>query len=251
MTRSYSLVFITLLALGGCATTQPPHNPFKIPEAEFHGKIRTIALAPVQLPDGLEQPDPVKAKFETLVDAKLRAQGFAVVPSSEYTAVWKRMIEQLGGYFDPLTGKKDETKFKAVRTHSLRELNARFKADAVLHPAVRVVPARFSNNTASWDGVTDTVLAGGGGWQAIFAGPRQGTISALTFMVFIEDPNEVLMYSNGGGLQVANKLSGSTFILVPQNELFVDPERNQTAVNLALDALATAPTATPAAAGKN
>lgn len=244
-----SLLLIFIFVASGCATTQPPYNPFKIPEAEFRDKIHTIALSPVILPDGLEEPDNVKEKFESLINAKLRGMGFTVVPSKEYSAVWKQMTEQLGGYFDPVTGKRDETKYKAVRTHSLREMNTKFKADAILHSIVRVVQARFSSNTARWDGVTENIQASGGTWKALLVGPQHGTIGALSLGVFIEDPNEVPMYSDAGGLQAVAKLSGTTFIPIPQAELFKDEVRNANAVNIALDGLTTKPTTTPATAG--
>ncbi len=243
-----SLLLIIILAATGCATTQPPYNPFKIPETEFRGKIHTIALSPIILPDGLEEPDKVKEKFESLIDARLRELGFTVIPSKEYLAVWKQMTEQLGGYYDPVTGKRDETKYKAVRTHTLREMNTKLKADAILHSMVRVVQARFKNNTAAWDGVTENIQ--GSGWKAFLAGPQRGTIGALTLVVFIEDPNEVPMYSDGGGIQTVARLSGSTFTPIPQTDLFKDEQRNANSVKIALDALATKPTATPAGTNK-
>jgi hypothetical protein len=245
-----SLLLIVVLTATGCATTHPPYNPYKIPEAEFHGRIHTIALSPMMLPDGLVEPEKVKEKLESLIDAKLRGLGFTVVPSREYAAVWKQMAGQLGGYFDSVTGKRDETKYKAVRTHSLREMNTKFKADAVLHSMVRVVQARFSNNTAQWDGVTEKIQASGAGWKALLIGPQHGTIGALTLVVFIEDPNEVPMYSDAGGLQAVAKISGTTFTPIPPSELFKDEERNANAVDIALDALTTKPTSTPAAGGK-
>src|SRR6266568_4287322 len=62
----------TTLIAAGCATA-PPYNPFKIAEEEFHGKIKTIALAPVGVPGDLGDPDPVKAEFESLMEAKFKA----------------------------------------------------------------------------------------------------------------------------------------------------------------------------------
>src|SRR3970040_136883 len=83
----------TTLIVGGCATT-PPYNPLKGTPEDFYGKIKTIALAPVGVPRDLETPDPVKAKFEPLIEAKLREAGFSVVPSRESAGIFASMNKQ-------------------------------------------------------------------------------------------------------------------------------------------------------------
>lgn len=228
----------------GCATT-PPYNPFKIPQDELYGKIKTIALAPVAVPEGLEDPQPVKAMFASLIEAKLREAGFSTVPSAEYAEIWKRMTEKVGGYFDPVTGKRDESKFKALRKHCLRELSTKYNANAVVYPEIRFVKANFSGNTASWHGTSESVkvptegvlqalLSGGGG--------HYGTLAALSLVVTIKDMDEVEMYVNPGGIQVLARVSSrGKFVPVPPNELLVNEERNGAAVDIALEPLVTKP----------
>ncbi|HEX9201022.1 MAG TPA: hypothetical protein VF865_15795, partial [Acidobacteriaceae bacterium] len=146
----------TTLIAAGCATA-PPYNPFKIAEEEFHGKIKTIALAPVGVPGDLGDPDPVKAEFESLIEAKLREAGFSVVPSRESAEIFNNMNKQLGGIFDPVTGKRDETKLKTAQEHARRELGAKFKADAVLYPGISLGVASFAGGSASWGGTSESL----------------------------------------------------------------------------------------------
>lgn len=93
------LLLITLVAVlvgVGCAST-PRYNPFKIPQDDFYGKIKTIALAQVRVPRDLEDPTPVRSRFESLIDAKLREAGFSTVPSREFEAIFDRVAQQRGG----------------------------------------------------------------------------------------------------------------------------------------------------------
>ena len=223
------------MAASSCAATTP-YNPFKVPQEQIRNKVRIIAITPLLLPGGMEDPEPVKAKFESLVEAKLRKAGFTVVPSREYDAIWKQTTEKLGGVFDPLTGKRDEAKFKTVREHTLRELGAKTKADAVLEQGISIVKANFAAPNAHWHGTSESVITGGF-WATFFAGGSQGTVPALSLVVALLDIHGVEMYVNTGGIQVLAKLSGQNFVTVQRYELFTDDERNRQAVNLALDPL--------------
>ncbi len=236
MLRLRLIILLIILVGSGCAVKQPPYNPFKIPEDQFRSKIKTVALSPVIVPDGLEKSDQVKAKFEALLDAKLRKMGFMVVPSKEYDAIWKKMMEKVGGFFDPVTGKRDDAKFKAVKSHMLREVNAKLKADAVLYSAIQVFPVQFNRNQASWHGTSESLVAGGS-LQKFFSNQFHGTVSALSLGVDISDPNEVDMYVNWGGIQVLGRVSGWQVVKIPAEEILTNEERNAEAVELALDPL--------------
>ena len=112
LVQGVSLAF--LLAASSCATLPPP-NPFKIPEPDIKAKVKVVALAPLGLGSDFEDPQVVQTKFESLFEGKLREGGFTVVPSKEYAAIWKEMTEKLGGLFDPISGKRDDAKFKMAR----------------------------------------------------------------------------------------------------------------------------------------
>jgi hypothetical protein len=238
-----SLLAVTLafaLVSGGCVTT-PPYDPFKVPREEIYSKIKTIALAPVGIPGNIQDPDAVKAKFEALIEAKLREAGFTIVPSRETAGIWDRMNKQLGGMFDPVTGKRDETKFKSVREHFLREVETKFKADAVLHPNIRTVMARFAGGQANWDGVSESLSPTEGFMGMLSVGQFQGTVGALSLVVTIENIHGVDAYVNGGGIQLVSKLSGGKFIPVLPGLLLTNEARNTAAANIALEPLVKTP----------
>jgi hypothetical protein len=224
-----------LLSISGCAATTP-YNPFKVPQADIKAKTKLVALAPMGVPGGIENEDLIKKKFEALVTARLQEGGFRVLQSEEYGTIWKQMTEKLGGFFDPMTGKRDEEKYKTVREHTLRELTAKTGADAVLSSAISVVKVNFGANVASWHGTTQNLVPGGA-FTAYLIGGSSGTVPALSLVVALSDINGVDMYANAGGLQLLSTISGNHFVEVPRTELFADEERNHRAVNIALNPL--------------
>ena len=243
----HSLLGMTLavsLVGAGCATGAP-YNPFKIAQDEFYGKIKVIALAPVVFPRDVEDPEPAAVTFESLIQAKLQEAGFSVVPSREYAETRKRMAQTVGGVFDPVTGRPDESKSKIVQEHTLRELNTKFNATAVLYPSVRAVKAAFNVGLARWDGTSEPIAAGGF-LSTLRTSQSIGTTTALSLVAIIKDIHGVDLYANGGGIQLLSKLStnwfpGAQFTPVPRNELFANEERNMTAVNITLGPLVRKP----------
>jgi hypothetical protein len=240
-------VLTTALIVAGCATTTP-YNPFKIPAEEIHSNFKTIALSPVAVPGDIEDPNPIKAKFESLIQAKLREAGFSVVPSAESAEIFSNMNKQLGGIFDPVTGQRDETKFKAAKEHALRELSTKFKADAVLYSRISAGTARFSGGKASWGGTSESVSMTEGFLGALQVGQLRGNTTALSLVVSIENINGGVAYVNTGGIQLAAKISGGQFVPVPRNQLFASEERVAAAVNYAFAPLVRSPA--PAGAPK-
>lgn len=236
------LIMIGMLALlmgGGCAT---PYNPFKISQDQFYSKTKTIAIVPIIVPEDLEDPEPVKTTFESLIEAKLREAGFLVVPTGEYAAIWKQKAEQVGGYFDPLTGKPDISKLRSVREQTCQELAKKYNLDAILFPFIRVVKAQWHNGTAYWGGTSESLKPLGQKLlESLFLETR-GTVPALSLVVAIQDIHGSDLYVNAGGIQVLSKMTGlKTFVPVPREQLFADQERNAKAVNLSLDALVKKP----------
>ncbi len=229
-----SRLIATLLAalMATACAAAPPYNPFKVSPDEFYGKIKAIALAPIAVERRIENPEPVRDTFESLISAKLREAGFATVPSREYAVIRAHATRRVGGYFDPVTGRRDESKFRAVREQILRGLRTDFNADAVLHPNIEVVTAQWNGMFAKWDGASEST---GGGPRA------SGQVSALSLVVTIEDMQGVNLYVNRGGIQLLAKVLGAGYHPVPRKELFAKEERNIEAVNRALGALVRKP----------
>lgn len=219
-----------------CASTTP-YNPFKVEQDEFFKTAKIVALGPVFVPADITDTDEAKTKFESAITAKLTQAGFSVIPSKEYSAIWKRMTEEIGGYFDPVSGKRDEAKFKAVREHSRREVSTKFNVDTLLFPRIQIVKAEWKDAYATWDGTTESVQSKGDIFmQALLFQSRSGTVPALSLVVFIEDLNGRSLYAHAHGLQVLTKFTGGEFVAVPQQELFQE-QRNLAAIDAVLKPL--------------
>ena len=237
MMRLVLYVATGLVALvgAGCATPPPPPDPFKIAQDEFYRQVKTLALAPIAMPRGMENPEPVRAKFESLIAAKLQEAGFSTAQSQQFADIWQRIADQVGGLFDPRTGQLDEAKFKTVREQTLREISATFKADAIVQARIQPVTVPFrtypfvSSSKATWHGTSQ--LVEGGNYGSSGSGP------ALSLVITIVDSHGVVLYTNAGGIQLLFTLNQRQFASVPRHELFADDERNAAAVNSALGPL--------------
>jgi hypothetical protein len=228
---------LQVIAVVACAcSTQKPYNPFKVPRESFYPALKTVAVAPVRLPSDLENPEPVRALFASAIAAKLKNAGFAVVPAADAGPIIDEKTKEAGGTFDQTTGKPDEAKVKALDAAIGRELKARFNADALLIPSIRVVNAALSHDQAHWDGVTEG--AGKGGFWKALVKTHSGFVPALSLVVVLADPEGQLLYAKGGGVQVlGNVTMGGAVEWRPRSELFADGERNENAVHIALDPL--------------
>jgi hypothetical protein len=222
--------------LAGCAAKAPPYNPYTVPREQFYGRLKTVALSPITLPRELENPEPVREKFLSLLDAQLRNAGFTVVGSDRARVIWDSMATEMHGFYDPVTGQRDEAKVRAVRMHLYRELKAKYNIDAMLFSWIAVVPAKLEHDKAKWDG-TSQGASRQGFWKAVLGISHDGTIPALSLHVLLSDTEDTDLYRNIGGIQVLAKADVNGLQDVPRSELFVDEERNSKAVHLALDPL--------------
>ena len=235
---------VTLIA-AGCRGKQ--YDPWLLPETHFATSVRTIALVSTEAPDGLDDPDPAEALFDSLLAAELQAAGFSVVSTAATGAIWRRLVDSVGGYYDPFTGRKDTASFNAVRRSWQHHLRDTHGADATLFPRIVVVDARVTDWKASWDGTSQTVWPWSKTLLAVFdavvsglAGTEpalsseEGTTPALSLEVLIERLDGQVMYENRGGIEVWVKPDGHP---VPRVALFQDMERNVKAVRLALGSI--------------
>jgi hypothetical protein len=234
--RSIASFLIPLATAAGCATPTP-YDPYLIPRSEFGAKVRTLALAGPWVSSDIEDPEPVKETFARLIQSKLQRMGFETVAWEEQERIWEQTTTDVGGFFDPLTGKRDEEKFEVVRRHMLDELEREFGADALLHASLGVMAAEFSNSDAHWCGASQSVKTGGRQWLEALGGSTSGSVAAVAVFVVIEDMSGTDLYKDCGGIELTAKLTASGFEEIPRYQLFLDAGRNGAGVGLALDAL--------------
>jgi hypothetical protein len=231
------------LALISACGGHTPYDPFLVPRTKLYASTKMIALAPVCVctSDKISNPEPVIARYNAYLEKELLAGGFRVVPVQEAEAIWKRLSDSVGGFYNPTTGARDSAKVTAARARARRELQDRFGADGWLHPQIVVVGADFSGGTAKWDGAKESYQSFGGKLLAALVGVRTyGTSSALSLLVVLEDMQGKAEYANRGGIQLLFKPGGGNkFYQVGRPLLFIDPARDSAAVHIALAPLLT------------
>ena len=242
----------TLLAAGtaltGCffQTPERQYNPFLAPADSVLKVVSTVVVTPVVPPQGVVVSDSVSAQISFLIEARLRQAGFSVVPAMEYTRIWDGILRQLGGFFDPLTGERDEGKFEAARKELLRELKGRFDTQVLLYAELQVVDALVDGGVASWDGATHDLR--GENWpigpafqdtfeRDEFGGRGDGVVSAVTLMVAIDGPDGVEVYRNFGGLEVLARRDKATAEIEGEFAVRAEPDRVVHAVERVLGPL--------------
>ena len=229
------IIFACLITLSTSCAVIPPYDPFLKSRSEIFNTVNVLSMTPVILLD-FDRKDELAARYEALITERLETAGFKVIPSSEYSSIWDPMIEQSGGMFDPITGDVDEEKLAAVRLHTTNELVAKFDIDAYVRPRIMVVKASWNSNTATWDGVTDHTTGKGGFWADLFGPQATGTIPALSLILPLTGTSGETYYVGRGGIQLYAHYKGG-FVDVPESMLFVDPEKDVNAVNVALASL--------------
>jgi hypothetical protein len=239
MRRPYLLALLAIIIVSSSCATKPKiaeTDPFLIPEKEFRNALTVIGLASVDMIEGLPDPEPVLAEFDSLLAAGLQRLGYSVIRPQEYEAIWAKLAVEAGGFIDPETGARDEKRMAVAMFETIEELRADFEIDAVMFPDIVVVEAQFAGGRAVWDGASQKIQTGGA-MSSFTSGSQHGVLGALSFRLSMRGPGGAPVFLNSGGIEVLDKLSGKEFISVPRQELFADKKRNQEAVKTALEPL--------------
>jgi hypothetical protein len=211
-----------------------------------------VVVAPVVLPEGLENREAEAAWFDSVIADRLTGGGYNVVPVGRYAEIWDQIVVQMGGLFDGSTGELDQDKFDIARERLFIDLTDLFDADAVLYPEIWAVEAPFSEGIASWDGTSEAMVGFGlrflDALSAILSndnnsGLPQGTVTALSLVVIAEDMSGREVFSNAGGIQLLEKvgMDADRVSTVDGEQLLRDWPRNAKAVEIVLEPLVNIP----------
>ncbi len=227
----YDAAFIVVLTMGLVNCARPgaasPYDLFIVSEAEFFDRTQRIALVPLYVDVDLDVPDTIVSMLDSLVENETTVAGFDVIPSLVYDELWRRIVEDVGGVFDPYTGRRDDERFESAVAQLRRELVERYQPHALLAPELWIVEADFRDARATWDGATQNIA------ESIFRRGVDGVVLAITLGIIIEDLDGAELYVNGGGIEVMETLEGP----VPPEALFRDAGRIEHAVRTALQPL--------------
>jgi hypothetical protein len=230
----------TLLLVAACAAGPKiveEGDPWQVDKDDFLRYAKTIGLADVYLPGGMQDPEPIKQNFSDVIETELRRMEYTVVRPQQYKTNWDRIVAELGGIEDTLAIGQNPRKIAQAMARTLEELEAGFDLDAVLIPSVVVVEAQFASGVAAWDGTRQPIKTGGA-IKNFWAGSPEGTLGALSLRVTLVSPHGNTYYTKSGGIEVLSKLEGKEFVLVPRAELFTNQERIEESVAIALKPLA-------------
>jgi hypothetical protein len=232
------LAWILLAQLAAGCATSTPYVPLSIPSDEFNRTANTIALAPVLPPQGIQIADTLLANMDALIEETLVSAGYSCVSSREHAALWDRIVVQMGGLYDSLTGEVDELRLEVAREQLRRDLADMYQPDYVLFPEIWMVRAAASGGVASWDGASQPVVGFGtrvlNAIDAIlnqydgFLQPE--VVDALSLGVVVESMQGVEIFQSAGGIEVLKEMERHTEF----ESVLTDPERNRQAVTTAL-----------------
>lgn len=235
--------------LAGCfaiGQQQEQYDPFVVSRDTVLRAITAIVVTPVVPPEDVFVSEQAGRRIAGILEAQLREGGFSVVPASEYSRIWDAIIRQMGGFFDPVTGERDEGKFEAARRELLSELQGRFRTQVLLYQELQIVDAYVDGGVAAWDGAEQDI---GGERGAIaadyqdtferddFGGRTDGVVSAVSLMVAIDGQDGREMYRNFGGLEVLARRGVVTVEIEGEFAVRAEPERVVHAVERVLGPL--------------
>ncbi len=233
----------------GCTQPGPRYDPFVAPEARLREAIEAVVATPLTHPDELHVSTAASQRIDSLIKAKLDSAGIQVVAAAEYSRIWDRILRQLGGFFDPITGERNEVKFEAARRELLRELRGRFGTDVLLYAELQIVEAVVDGGVAKWDGTRQRVTGASARILSEFRATFQddgfrselyGTIDAVSLVLGIDDGDGKELYRHFGGVEVLSTSTLGSGGDTRSYTLVADEERVAYAVGIVAEPLSQA-----------
>jgi hypothetical protein len=248
LSKPHAIAVMSLL-LAGCAG-KVERGAFAVEPDLLTRSINTLVLTPVSLPSELDPYADHMEEFDSLIANLLTRTDFVLIPAREYSALWEGVMERAGWLFDPVTGERDDERFAAARDTLFSLLTDLYHPDALLYPEIWIVGAPFSEGTARWDGTSQGLIgfgtrlidALGAALSGSDSNLPEGTVDALSLVVFIESMEGDELFVNSGGIQVMQKVGRDPGDVrpIPDEHVLSDHERNRSAVSKTLKPLLTA-----------
>ena len=214
-----------------------------VDRAAIHAAIKKVGLMPIRVPGYLPDGEALARRYETEVAARLEAAGFEVVGADAMREINARLAKSMGGLYDPMTGEPIPEKIEAHARFARSEYLAANKVDGFVRTAIVQRTARSVGTTASWDGVEERVT-GQSAFKSVMTLAAStfgdGTVSALSFVLVLEDRDGKSLYSGIAGLQLMSYIRMGRVpkhVDVDYKFLLTDPARDSRAFAIVLDPL--------------
>ncbi|WP_116812154.1 hypothetical protein [Steroidobacter cummioxidans] len=202
--------------------------------AQIKEQVMTVALKPVDA-TGHPLDSLVKARYEKQLSERLAQLGFRVIAPSVYTRAAQAAATEVGGIYDPITGKTLSDKAKAADAILSQQLKETHAVDAIMTAEFTRVGASYDlQGNATWDGTSQSVFATAAGWNGK---PYTGVQRALSLLVRMDDVSGQHLYSKRGGIELTALFINGDFDRIPPEKLLLDETKISHAVSVALDGL--------------
>ena len=235
--RQVLLMVIVALYVFGCAATY--NDPYEgITRALFFNRVKTVAMEPLETYVGVEIPDSVKNVYESMIMDSLTQVGFKVIPPSIYQETWAALQDSGKGFFDEKTGKKDTARFNKLQRECKAIVAEEYEVDVFLRSYVQRISVKWAGGTASWHGTKQKIKSTGAQvLEALGGVSTSGKVPVMSLAVIFMEPNNNVLYSKYGGIQLLHTRGGfpEDWIPLPEDEYLCDSERNAIAVGIALE----------------
>jgi hypothetical protein len=257
---------INTFAIAPSSLPQPPpgsaakeESPLLVPREQILSSIHTVVLGPL-LTNGFAPPAEVAARYRSLVHERLAKLGWEVVDSDQLNTAFAAAVKQVGGLYDPLTGKVDPDRLRSLTQAAIKALSLAAPPDGIAIVALVKTSAIQKYGNVDWDGTQQSALTLGPAINrtTLFGGTENGTageggIYALSLQIVLRDTSGTVLYEARGGIQLLQQLSikaarsGLTtnflqdYTTLAPSELFNGPDRDVHAVDVAMHELVMSP----------
>lgn len=229
------LCLLSLLMLP-VASHGAEQSPYLVPKKEFAKTVKSIALAPLEVPAMFALRPGLRAAIETEATRALQRKKFKLTEIEAYAEIRTLFAQRIGGLHNA-QGELDPQRHAAVLDHAKREMRLRYPVDAFAEITLRPVRAVFSDDRAEWDGTKQKVEHSGDEFSLFGGKNYQGSIAAISFQLAIFDRTDKLLFVSRAGVEVMQQRQGTRLVVIPAEQLLQNEKQVLKAVKSAFKKL--------------
>ncbi len=151
----FLLLFLAIGLIQSCRIIPSP----KLSDKEVFNwdvsNVRTLGIIELSSGDRLNIDDGTLRHFEAGLSKMFEEYGYRVVPLDKFKQIVEEEQKSSGGFFNPLTGKKDKAKFRQFNDKVGKIYTDLEKVDLLIGFKFFRYNAPFISNKATWHNLTD------------------------------------------------------------------------------------------------
>lgn len=146
------IIGLTSFVVLSTSAAHAADSPYLIKKKDFRKQIRSVALAPLDVPQMLVLTPEMRTFIETEATRRLDKTKLDMVGIEPYAEVVTLFKQQVGGLLND-EGKIDTRREALMLDHARREMRRRHPVDGFAEISLRVINAEFADDRAEWDGI--------------------------------------------------------------------------------------------------